>query len=84
MDADFALKLSTAKSNSFSVVADFFAKGIFVSEAEKAGAELQKKNLEKVRGPASIHSVLGKQSQNCYIFHLILLPISLLHNALGI
>lgn len=58
IDVDFAMKLSTAKSNSFSVVADFFAKGIFADT--KSAGEMQKKNVEKVKGTASIYSVMGK------------------------
>ena len=53
MDADFALKLSTAKSNSFSVLADFFSKGIFKDEgsdrAHEQPALLKKSSVEKLR-----------------------------------
>jgi hypothetical protein len=67
MDADFSLKLSTAKSNSFSVLADFFSKGIFKDavSSERGNPEQQpplhkKSSVEKLRIQANLQIVPGQ------------------------
>jgi len=52
MDADFAVKLSSARANSFSVLAEFFSKGLFKSEDEPRRQRSSfKRPIEKLRVP---------------------------------
>jgi len=62
VDADFTLKLSNARSNSFSVLADFFAKGIFRDEEKELAG--QKKSIEKLRVPTEKAFDNSMQSKN--------------------
>jgi len=55
IEADFAIKLGSAKSNSFSVLADFFGKGIFTEESRSDSGHpglANKKSIEKLRIPS--------------------------------
>jgi hypothetical protein len=62
LDSEFALKLSTAKSNSFAVLADFFGKGIFKEERAR---ELtgHKKSIEKARLQPGFESIQGNVTE---------------------
>lgn len=51
LDADFTLKLSNARANSFTVLAEFFSKGIFRDENQIGDNKDPKTEVQKLRVP---------------------------------